>query len=83
MSVVTADRSLQNLFATLKEKTEVRDDSGNLLGFLTPTEVELELLYQHAEAVFDPDETERLLQEQTEGYSIEQVMAHLQSLEKR
>ena len=81
MGVVTADRSLQNLFATLKEKTEVRDDSGNLLGFLTPREVEVELLYQHAETVFDPDDLEKLASEQTTGYSIEQVMAHLRSLE--
>lgn len=81
MNIVTADSALQSLFHGLTEKAEVRDDAGNLLGYLTPRQVEEELLYQHAEKVFDPAVIERQLEAQQTGYTIEQVMSHLRTLE--
>jgi len=82
MTVIIADQELQDALAGLKEKTEVRDASGNLLGYFTPRQVEEELLYQYAEETFDPDEIQRQLSTQTSGFTIEQVMEHLSSLEK-
>jgi hypothetical protein len=81
MTVITANQELQHALAGLREKTEVRDASGNLLGYFTPRQVEEELLYRYAEETFDPDEIRRLLSTQTSGFRIEQVMEHLRSLE--
>ena len=36
MTTITANRELQDTLAGLKEKTEVRDSSGNILGYFTP-----------------------------------------------
>jgi len=82
MTPITASRELQDALAGVKEKTEVRDTSGNLLGYFMPRQVEEELLYQYAEENFDPDEIQRLLSTQKDGFTIEQVMEHLRSLEK-
>jgi hypothetical protein len=82
MNVVTADASLQAVLATLRDRAEVRDVAGNLLGYFTPRQLEEELLYQRAEELFNPKEVERQLQEQQAGSTLEQVMSHLQSLEK-
>jgi hypothetical protein len=82
MTAITANQALQEALAGLKEKTEVRDASGNLLGYFTPRQVEEQLLYRYAEETFDPEEIQRLLSEQTKGFTIEEVMEHLSSLEK-
>jgi hypothetical protein len=82
MTVITVNRELQDALADLKEKTEVRDTSGNLLGYFTPRELEEERLYQYADRVIDPEEIRRRSAAQAKGFTIEQVMAHLKSLEK-
>jgi hypothetical protein len=82
MTIVTADQVLQNLIAGLKEKAEVRDAEGNLLGFLTPREIEEELLYEHAAQIFDPTEIKRQLEEQKAGDPIERVLDRLRAVEK-
>ena len=82
MTVVIADESLHNKLANITEMVEVHDAVGNLLGFFSPRQWEEELLYQHARRVFDLDEIRRRATEEMEGFSIEQVMQHIQSLEK-
>lgn len=82
MIVITADPSLQNLLAGLKDRAEVHDAQGNLLGYLTPRAVEEELLYQHAARVFDPSEIQRQLAEQKTGMPLDQVLARLHALER-
>jgi hypothetical protein len=82
MTVITANQELQHALAGLREKTEVRDASGNLLGYFTPRQVEEELLYRYAEETFDPDEIRRRSAAKSKGFTIEEVMAHLKSLEK-
>ena len=82
MTTITANRELQDTLAGLKEKTEVRDSSGNILGYFTPRELEEELLYRYADRVIDPEEIRRRSAAQSKGFTIEQVMAHLKSLEK-
>jgi hypothetical protein len=71
MTTITTNRELRDALAELKEKTEVRDASGNLLGYFTPRQVEEELLYRYAEENFDPDEIRQLLSSQTIGFTIE------------
>ena len=82
MTVITANQEMQDALAGLTEKTEVRDASGNLLGYFTPRQVEEELLYRYADRVIDPEEIRRRSAAQAKGFTIEQVMAHLKSLEK-
>jgi putative ubiquitin-RnfH superfamily antitoxin RatB of RatAB toxin-antitoxin module len=82
MTIVTADEAMQAALAGLKEKVEVRDATGNILGYFTPRELEEELLYRYADRVIDPEEIRRRSAAQAKGFTIEQVMAHLKSLEK-
>ncbi len=83
MTVITANQELQDALAGLREKTEVRDGSGNLLGYFIPRQAEEEeLLYRYADRVIDPEEIRRRSAAQAKGFTIEQVMAHLKSLEK-
>jgi hypothetical protein len=82
MTIVTADPAMLAAFAGLKERVEVRDANGNILGYFTPRELEEELLYQNADKVMDPEEIRRRLAEPSRGFSIEQVMDYLKSLEK-
>jgi hypothetical protein len=82
MTIVTADATLRTMLANLKDKAEFRDTAGNVLGYFTPRQLEEELLYQRAAEVFDPEQIRRQLDEQKTGCTIEQVMAHLSSLER-
>ena len=84
MAFIIADQALRDAIAGLKEKVEVRAASGDLLGWFTPLQVQVEedLLYQYADEVIDPEEIQRRLAEPSKGFTIEQVMEHLKSLEK-
>jgi hypothetical protein len=71
MAVIIADQALREAIAGLKVKVEVRDASGDLLGWFTPRQVEEDILYQYADEVFDPEETRRRLAEPSKGFTFE------------
>ena len=79
MSILTADPALQAYLRPLKEPTEIRAANGRLLGYCTPA--------GHTEAaprlrdLFDPAELQRRKTLRQKGYTIEEVHAHLKSLE--
>jgi hypothetical protein len=79
MSVLTADPALQAYLRRLKEPTEIRDADGQLIGYFTPagqTEPAPRL-----RDLFDPAELQRRKALQQKGFTIEEVHAHLKSLE--
>ena len=83
MTVLTVNEALQVLLTGANGPAEIRDMSGQLLGYFTPPGREEDLLYQQAEKLFDPVEFVRLKREEHgKGLSFDQVIAHLKSLEK-
>ena len=84
MSTITVDRDLLPLFQQLSEVTEVRDPQGALLGYFAPATQTNARLYARAFAMFDPAEIKRRKEQDAghPGYTLEQVMQHLRSLEK-
>jgi hypothetical protein len=74
MSVITADAGLKSFFMSLTEPTEIRDESGQLMGTFTPNE--------SCPIDFDDAEFEKRRQTSHPGYSLEEVKKHLRSLER-
>jgi hypothetical protein len=83
MHHVTVEGSLQKLLNGVKETVEIRDSSGKILGHFTPVLSPEEAdLYARAAELFDLEELDRIAATERTGYTIEQVMEYLQSLEK-
>ncbi|HQR05407.1 MAG TPA: hypothetical protein PLN21_01225 [Gemmatales bacterium] len=74
MSIITADARMKSLFLPLTERTEIRDDQGQLIGIFTPQ--------GSIKDVFDDAEFEKRRQTSHHGYSIDEVREHLRSLER-
>jgi hypothetical protein len=85
MTVLIANDAVQTFLAEVREKTEIRDPNGKLLGSFEPhVETEAEM-YERLMKRLDPEKTRlrRLEAEKGQGYTIEQVMEHLRSLETK
>jgi hypothetical protein len=82
MTVLIANDAVQSFFAQIREKTEIRTADGKLLGNFEPhVETEAEM-YERLKKRLDPEKIRRRLEtEKGQGYTIEQVMEHLRSLE--
>jgi hypothetical protein len=84
MSTVTADRALETQLAKLKGLTEVRNSEGSVLGHFLPALSKEELkLYLKVLAEYDPEEIQRRKAVGGTGRTTQEVLARLQSLEKR
>lgn len=83
MATLTADGNLQSALSQIKERTVIQGADGRLLGLFTPAGQHLTPLTLEAAALFDPDELERRKQSKERGYTIDEVMEHLRSLETR
>lgn len=80
--LIASEAMLQQLRA-LTQPVDIVDAEGKVLGRYTPvTSSEKEEQYREAMTLFDPKELERLAQTKQPGYTIDQVMEHLRSLEK-
>ena len=63
MTTTTAHPAMQDAFRGITEKTEIVDATGNVIGYYTPREFEVELLYQQAEVTFDPERIRHQMQD--------------------
>jgi hypothetical protein len=68
MSAVTIPPELAALLSKLTKPTALRDAQGNCVGVFHP--------------LFDLEEAEQIAATEQEGYTLQQVMEHLRSLEK-
>jgi hypothetical protein len=69
------------LLAGLEDIAQVRDAAGNVLGYFAPSAKAEPLLYEQANALFDPAEMERrLAEERGKGRPLREVLQRLQSL---
>lgn len=84
MSHLIADEPLLSQLRGVVEPVEIRDPGGKVLGHYTPVlSEEDDELYRQAAALFDPEEMERIAATETQGYTFDQVMEHLRSLDKK
>jgi hypothetical protein len=83
MTTLTADSTMQAALSGLKDKTEVRDADGNVIGYFTPGELEIERIYQWAATHFDPEEIRRRLREEPIGSPLADVMRRIQERENK
>jgi hypothetical protein len=83
MNYLIADQALLERLAGVMEPAEIRDPEGNVLGRFTPVFAGEKEKKERAARYFDLAEAERVAASKCEGYSIEEVMQHLRSLEER
>ena len=79
---ITADAELQAKLSGLEGTAEIRDESGKVIGYFTPAAREEQDLYQRAAANLDCDEKNRRKKTGEKGLTTEEVVEHLESLEK-
>ena len=82
MNQITADEELQAKLSRLEGRTEIRDESGKVIGYFTPADRDEQNLYQRAAANLDCDEKNRRKKTGEKGFTTEAVVEHLESLEK-
>jgi hypothetical protein len=86
MALMTADGTLKDYLMRAKEITEIRDTDGQVLGYYAPAGVADQVPAVQAlrlAALFDPEELKRRKASTHPGYTFEQVMEHIRSLEKQ
>ncbi len=83
MTTLIANEAVQSFLGQAREKTEIRGADGRLLGTFEPRKETEEELYERARKLFDLDELKRRKSTDQEGFTIDQVMEHLNSLESR
>lgn len=84
MVTLRANEAVQAFLGQAKEKVEIRGTQGELLGYFEPRQETEEELYERAKKLLDPAEIERrMATEKDQGYTFEQVMEHLRSLEAK
>lgn len=82
MTSITANSYIEQLFNSLSEATAIRRPSGELLGYFLPVSERDKSLLHEAARQIDPEEMKRRKASSQRGYTFEEVMAHLQSLER-
>ena len=82
MVQVKADESMISILGPLKERAEVLDHQGKLLGYFTPVDVEVDFLRRKAFADYESGEYQkrRAKSQGQEKYTTEQVLERLRSL---
>jgi hypothetical protein len=80
MGIITADSALLAVLGGLKERMEIRDAAGKVIGYYTPREHAEAELYQRAKALFDPAETERIAEaERGQGRPLKDFLKELEA----
>lgn len=79
---LTADEAMVTVLRQANELAEIRDASGTVIGFFAPVAMERARLYAQAAAAVDPTEIQRRRQASYKTHTTQEVLAHLDSLEK-
>jgi hypothetical protein len=80
MTTFTVDSSIGTLLENFHEVTQIRDESGKLIGTFTPARQEKTALYEYVAANFDPEEIKRRKNSKEPRLTTAEVLAHLESL---
>lgn len=82
MISLIADNQMLAILSQAKELAEIRDPSGQVIGFFAPVAQDRAHLYAQAAATADPLEIQRRKAPDRKTHSTEEVLKHLDSLEK-
>ncbi len=83
MIQLKADEAILTVLSTLQGRAEVVDEKGKVVAYLIPAESPEEQLRRKAFAEYDPDRARRRRESPEGGFTTEQVLAHLKSLDGR
>jgi hypothetical protein len=85
MVQVKANEAILSVIGTLKvrERAEVLDDRGAVIAYLIPVDSPEEQLRRKAFAEYDPEKARRRRESPEGGFTTEQVLLHLKSLDIR
>jgi hypothetical protein len=83
MVQVKASEAIQSVIGTLKgrERAEVLDDRGEVIAYLIPVDSPEEQLRRKAFAEYDPEKARRRRESREGGFTTEQVLVYLKSLD--
>jgi hypothetical protein len=82
MITLTADEKMLAILREAKGLAEIRDSSGEIIGFFAPVSVERAHLYAQAATQISPAEVKRRKEEGGPTHTTQEVLRHLDSLEK-
>ena len=81
MTAITIPTSMKPLFGQVSEPVSVRDEQGNVLGFLTPMRQATKEDYEWARQQFTEQELEAARREPG-GFTTQEVLEHLNRLSR-
>ncbi len=81
MTEVVVDAAVREFLSKLKTEEKLVNEDGTVLGIFTPKEIDRKRREEQIKSMFDLEEAERIVARNAKGYSIEEVLAHLKSLE--
>jgi hypothetical protein len=80
MIQVQTDEAAASILRPLKERAELLDDQGTLIGYFYPVDDDQEALYRHAATLFDPDEVRESLAAEGHWSTTAEILDRLRSL---
>jgi len=80
MVQVKANGAISAFFGPIKERAEILDDQGALLGYFEPADDQEDALYRHAATLFDPDEVRESLAAEGQWSTTAEILDRLRSL---
>ncbi len=82
MVQVRANESMRAAFGLIKERAEILNEDGTLLGYFEPVESEEDAAYRKAALLFDPEEVRKAKSAEGPWRTTAEVLERLHSLEK-
>ena len=81
MVQMKANEAIMAVLGTLKGRAEILDEKGAVVAYLIPAESPEEQLRRKAFAEYDPERARRRRESPEGGFTTEQVLSHLKSLD--
>jgi hypothetical protein len=80
MDQLRVDGAMTAVLGRAKERAEILDEQGTLLGYFEPVESPEDELYRKAALLFDPEEIRRAKADDRPGHTTAEVLERLRSL---
>jgi hypothetical protein len=82
MIQVAVENSVKNILSQLTELAELRDATGQIIGYFAPISLRQAAAYAAGAAHFDPAEIKRLKEQADPGRTTQEVLQRLEALER-
>jgi hypothetical protein len=80
MVQLKVDGAMTAVLGRAKERAEILDEQGTLLGYFEPVESAEDELYRKAALLFDPEEIRRRKADPSPGHTTAEVLERLRSM---